>query len=98
MAERYGGYVYILASKTHGVLYIGVTSNLPRRIWEHREDLVEGFTRRYGVKRLVYTEAYDRIEDAIAREKAMKKWNRLWKLDLIDRANPDWQDLYELGL
>ena len=98
MARAYGGYVYILASKPQGVLYIGVTADLPRRIHEHREGLVPGFTKRYGVKRLVYTEGFERIEDAIAREKAMKKWNRLWKLDLIERANPDWTDLYELGL
>ena len=98
MPKTYGGHVYILASDRNGTLYIGVTSNLPRRVWEHREGLIAGFSKRYGVKRLVYTEAYDRIEDAIAREKAMKKWNRLWKLDLIERVNPEWADLYELGL
>ena len=79
-------------------LYIGVPNDLARRAWEHREGLVAGFTKRYAVKRLVYIESFDRIEDAIAREKAMKKWNRLWKLDAIERANPDWDDLYELGL
>ena len=95
MAREYGGYVYILASERNGTLYIGVTNDLMRRVWEHREGLVEGFTRRYAVKRLVYIESFDRIEDAIAREKAMKKWNRLWKLDLIERQNPEWDDLYE---
>ena len=95
MAKTYGGYVYVLASSRNGTLYIGVTSDLARRVWEHREGLVEGFTKRYGVTRLVYIDGFDRIEDAIAREKAMKKWNRLWKLDLIERQNPDWSDLYE---
>ncbi|MFC3713149.1 GIY-YIG nuclease family protein [Sphingoaurantiacus capsulatus] len=95
MARNYGGYVYILASERNGTLYIGVTNDLARRVGEHREGLVEGFTRRYAVKRLVYIESFERIEDAIAREKAMKKWKRLWKLDLIERQNPDWVDLFE---
>ena len=98
MGGTYGGYVYILASDRNGTLYIGVTNDLARRTWEHREGLVAGFTKRYSVKRLVYIESFDRIEDAIAREKAMKKWNRLWKLDLIERQNPNWDDLYELSL
>ncbi|MFL6844654.1 MAG: GIY-YIG nuclease family protein [Allosphingosinicella sp.] len=88
-----GGHVYILASRKHGTLYIGVTSDLPKRIYEHRVDAVPGFTRRYGVKRLVYFETFDDIEAAIVREKRMKEWQRSWKIQLIERANPDWTDL-----
>ena len=95
MPRSYGGHVYIMASGRNGTLYIGVTSDLMRRVWEHREGLVRGFTRDHAVTRLVYTEAFERIEDAIAREKAMKKWQRLWKLDLIESVNPEWDDLYE---
>ena len=87
------GYVYILASARNGTLYIGVTSDIGRRVWEHREDLVEGFTKRYGVKTLVYYEAFEGIADAIHREKQLKKWNRAWKLELIESSNPDWNDL-----
>lgn len=90
---RYGGYVYILASGRAGTLYVGVTGDLERRMHEHRHGIVPGFTRRYGVDRLVWFEAYDRIEDAIAREKRLKKWNRDWKLNLIEAANLDWRDL-----
>ena len=88
-------YVYILASRRNGTLYIGVTSNLVRRIHEHREGLGDGFTKRYGVKRLVYFEAYDDIARAIQREKTMKHWSRAWKLELIESRNPDWDDLYD---
>jgi len=87
--------VYILASKRNGTLYIGVTSNLEKRAWEHKNDLVEGFTKRYGVHRLVYYELHDDMALAISREKQMKKWNRAWKLELIERQNPDWRDLWE---
>ena len=87
------GYVYILASQKLGTLYIGVTSNIGRRIWEHREGLVDGFTKQYGIKTLVYLETFDRIDDAIFREKQLKKWNRQWKINLIEAANPDWKDL-----
>jgi len=87
--------VYILASKQTGTLYIGVTSNLLKRAWEHKNDLVEGFTKRYGVHRLVYYELYDDIVSAIKREKQMKKWNRAWKLELIERQNLRWRDLWE---
>ena len=90
-----GGFVYILASQRNGTLYIGITSDLARRIYEHREDLIDGFTRAYGLKLLVHVERFDEIVTAIAREKAMKKWLRLWKLDLIERGNPDWDDLWE---
>jgi putative endonuclease len=87
--------VYILASKRNGTLYIGVTSNLQKRAWEHKSDQVEGFTRRYGVHRLVYYELHDDMTFAIQREKQMKKWNRAWKLELIEKQNPGWGDLWE---
>jgi putative endonuclease len=87
--------VYILASKRNGTLYIGVTSNLQKRAWEHKNDLVEGFTRRYGVHRLVYFELHEDMISAIRREKQMKKWNRTWKLQLIERQNPRWNDLWQ---
>ena len=88
-------YVYILASKRNGTLYIGVTNNLIRRVWEHRNDVVDGFTKKYGVHRLVYYEQTDSVEAAIQREKRLKKWNRAWKIELIEGVNPDWHDLYE---
>lgn len=87
--------VYILASKRNGTLYIGVTSDIARRAWEHRNSALEGFTRRYDVKLLVYVEFHDTMPDAILREKQMKKWRRAWKLKLIERENPDWRDLYD---
>ncbi|MBW1730538.1 MAG: GIY-YIG nuclease family protein [Deltaproteobacteria bacterium] len=88
-------YVYILASKRNGTLYIGITSDLARRVWEHKNKMVEGFTKRYNVNRLVYYEVYSTVEDAIIREKRMKKWRRMWKIRLIEEKNPDWKDLYE---
>jgi len=87
--------VYILASKRNGTLYIGVTSDLPKRAWEHTNDVVEGFTKRYSVHRLVYYELHEDMESAIRREKHMKKWNRAWKLELIEKQNPDWSDVWE---
>jgi putative endonuclease len=87
------GYVYILSSRRHGTLYIGVTTDLPKRIWEHRAGVVKGFTRRFGVKRLVYFETYHDIGDAIVRERRMKEWLRAWKVALIERDNPFWEDL-----
>jgi putative endonuclease len=87
--------VYILASKRNGTLYIGVTGNLQQRVWEHRDDLVEGFTKKYGVHRLVYFELHDDMVSAISREKQLKKWNRAWKLELIERQNPEWKELWE---
>ncbi len=87
--------VYILASRRNGTLYIGVTSNLQKRVWEHKNDLVEGFTKKYVVHRLVYYELHDDMVSAIRREKQMKKWNRAWKLELIERQNPGWKDLGE---
>ena len=89
------GYVYILASKRNGTLYIGVTSDLIKRIYEHREEFADGFTKNYGVKILVYYEAHETIDAAILREKQMKKWNRDWKLRLIEENNPEWRDLWE---
>jgi putative endonuclease len=89
------GFVYIMSNKRDGTLYIGVTNNLSRRVHEHREELVEGFTKRYGLHRLVYYELFDDIRAAIQREKTLKHWPRLWKLSLIHEANPDWNDLYE---
>jgi putative endonuclease len=87
--------VYILASDRNGTLYIGVTSDIARRISEHRSNVVEGFTRNYNVHRLVYIEFHDEITDAISREKQIKKWRRAWKLELIENSNPTWKDLYD---
>ncbi len=87
--------VYILANKPYGTLYIGVTSNLVRRVWEHKNDFVAGFTRRYRVHRLIWHEVHESMESAISREKALKKWNRAWKIELIEKSNPKWIDLYE---
>ena len=87
--------VYILASKRNGTLYIGVTSDLQKRNWEHKTDLVDGFTKRYRVHRLVYYELHGDTLSAITREKQIKKWNRAWKMDLIEKQNPDWKDLWE---
>ena len=89
------GYVYIMANKRNGTLYIGVTSNLPQRVWEHREGQVEGFTRKYDCKMLVWFEAYDDLQMARHRELQMKKWKRLWKLRVIEEMNPEWDDLFE---
>ena len=88
-------YVYMLASQRNGTLYVGVTSDLSRRVWEHKEGLTPGFTSEYGVVRLVWYEAYGDISDAILREKRVKRWRRAWKLRLIEESNPQWRDLYE---
>lgn len=85
-------YVYILASGKHGTLYIGVTSDLARRVWEHKQKAVSGFTQQYKVDRLVYVEQTESIEAALSREKQLKKWNRDWKIRLIEEENPDWED------
>lgn len=87
-------YVYLLASGKHGTLYLGVTNDLLRRVYEHKEKLLSGFTARYGVDRLVRFQTYDDPATAIAREKEIKKWRRDWKIALIERDNPDWRDLY----
>lgn len=88
-------YVYILASKRNGTLYVGVTNDLIRRVYEHRNDFVEGFTRKYGVHRLVYFEPCDDLDSALQREKRIKEWKRKWKIELIETGNPEWKDLYE---
>ena len=88
-------YVYILASKRNGTLYTGVTNNLIRRVYEHKNDVVPGFTSRYGVHSLVYFEQGNSILDAIQREKRIKKWKRVWKIELIEKQNPEWKDLYD---
>ena len=88
-------YVYILTNKPRGTLYIGMTNNLVRRGYEHRNGLADGFTKKYNLKMLVYFEVFNRVEDAILREKRLKKWNRQWKIDLIEKLNPNWDDLYE---
>jgi putative endonuclease len=87
--------VYILASERNGTLYIGVTSDLVKRVWQHKNDFVEGFTKQYGVHRLVWYEVHETMESAIAREKSLKAWKRAWKLEMIEKENPQWIDLYE---
>jgi putative endonuclease len=91
-----GGWVYMMTNKRDGVLYVGVTSNLPKRAYEHREGVIEGFTKQYGLKRLVWAERHDDIRTAIQREKTMKHWPRAWKVRLIHEMNPVWNDLYDL--
>ncbi len=86
--------VYILASKRNGTLYSGVTSELVKRIWQHKNNMVEGFTQRYNVHQLVWYELHENMESAITGEKRLKNWKRKWKLELIERSHPDWQDLY----
>lgn len=87
-------YVYLLASRRHGTLYLGVTNNLPRRISKHRSKAIPGFSAQYDVTRLVWYESHERIDEAIAREKSLKKWRRDWKVRLIEEMNSDWSDLY----
>jgi len=89
-----GGYVYILTNRPNGILYVGVTNDLIRRVFEHRSGFVEGFTKRYRLKRLVYFERFEDIRDAIQREHNIKHWSRAWKIRTIVAANPDWDDLY----
>ncbi|MEL6874434.1 MAG: GIY-YIG nuclease family protein [Pseudomonadota bacterium] len=89
------GYVYIMANKRNGTIYLGVTSDLPKRVYEHRNDMIAGFTQKYGCKMLVWFEQYDDMEEARAAELRMKNWNRQWKLKRIERMNPEWRDLYE---
>ena len=90
-----GAWVYMMTNRPNGTLYIGVTSDLARRTWKHREGVAEGFTKRYGLKRLVYVERHDDIRSAIRREKNLKHWSRAWKVALILAENPDWDDLYD---
>jgi putative endonuclease len=88
--------VYILTSKRNGTLYIGVTSDLVKRIWEHKNNMVDGFTMHYGVHRLVWYELHESMESAITKEKHLKEWKRKWKLELIEKMNPQWDDLYNV--
>jgi putative endonuclease len=88
-------FVYIMASRRNGTLYIGVTSNLVQRVWFHKQGSIEGFTRKYSVKKLVYFEVHEIGESAITREKQLKKWERAWKIKLIEQGNPEWRDLYD---
>jgi putative endonuclease len=87
-------FVYLLASRRNGTLYVGVTNDLTKRVWQHKQGLVEGFTKRYGIKMLVWYQQTESIEAAIVREKQIKKWNRDWKVELIEKNNPQWRDLY----
>jgi len=86
--------IYIITNKKYGTLYIGVTSNLVKRVYEHKNKLVDGFSKKYNLSKLVYYELFENMESAIIREKRLKKWNREWKLKLIDNFNPNWEDLY----
>jgi Predicted endonuclease containing a URI domain len=88
-------YVYIVTNHKHGTLYVGMTSNIAKRAWEHKEKVVDGFTKRYDLKRLVYAESHATAEGAIHREKRLKNWKRQWKIELIEGQNPDWRDLYD---
>ncbi len=87
-------YIYILANKRNGTLYIGVTSNLVKRVYEHKNNIIEGYSKKYNIHKLVYYEITDDIESAIRREKQLKKWNRKWKINLIENSNHEWIDLY----
>ena len=87
-------YVYLLASRKNGTLYTGVTSDLIKRVWQHKNDVVDGFSKKYNIHLLVWYEVHDEIGSAIVREKQIKEWKRLWKLELIERSNPTWKDLY----
>ena len=89
------GWVYLMSNRRNGTLYLGVTSNLRLRAWQHREGLIEGFTKRYGLHRLVWYEPFETIREAIQRERTMKHWPRAWKVRLIHGMNPEWDDLYE---
>jgi putative endonuclease len=91
-----GGWVYLMTNRRNGTLYLGVTANLAARAWQHREGVVEGFTKRYGLTRLVWYERFEDIRDALQREKTMKHWRRAWKVRLIHAMNPEWEDLYEV--
>jgi len=88
-------YIYILASQKNGTLYVGITSNLLKRVWEHKMKVFKGFTDKYDVNKLVYYEIFENVKDAISREKGLKNWNRKWKIELIEKENCDWIDLYE---
>jgi len=87
-------FIYILASKKNGTLYVGITNNLRTRVYQHKQDLIEGFSKKYKVHNLVFYEIYTDVKDAILREKRLKKWKRNWKIELIEKKNPEWKDLY----
>ena len=87
--------VYMMASERNGTLYIGVTSDLIARVWQHKNNVADGFTKKYAVHQLIWYETHESMESAILREKSLKKWNRIWKLRLIEQMNPEWQDLYD---
>ena len=89
-----GGWVYIMTNKRHGTLYVGVTSDVRRRAWQHREGMADGFTKRYALNRLVYVERHDDIREAIRRERRLKHWPRQWKINIIEEDNPEWRNLY----
>lgn len=89
------GFVYMMSNKKDGVLYIGVTSDIVKRIYEHKNGFVDGFTKQYNLKNLVYYEVYDDITEAVKREKQLKNWHREWKVELVNMQNPHWEDLYE---
>ena len=93
MDKRY--VVYILAKAQNSTFYIGITSDLPKRVWEHKTEIADGFTKKYGIKTLVYYEIFEDPEHAIQREKRLKRWPRSWKIKVIEEMNPDWKDLYE---
>ena len=88
-------YVYIMASKRNGTLYIGVTDDLIKRVYQHKNDLIDGFTKKYGIHTLVYYESANDVDSAVQREKRLKKWNRIWKFRIIEQMNPEWRDLYD---
>lgn len=88
-------YVYILANKRNGTLYVGITSDLLKRVWQHKNKVFKGFTNKYRIDKLVYYQGFKDVSDAIAYEKKLKKWPRKWKVDLIEKENPDWEDLYD---
>jgi putative endonuclease len=90
-----GGWIYVVTNRPNGILYVGVTSDLARRIWEHRTGAADGFTNHYGLRRLVFAEHHEDIREAIRREKNIKGWRRAWKVRLMQRQNPEWEDLYE---
>jgi len=92
----HGGYVYMMSDRYRGGIYTGVTANLPARVTQHREGSGSEFAAKYGLTKLVYMERHERIEDAIRREKAIKKWRRAWKIELIEAMNPEWEDLYDI--
>lgn len=88
-------FVYLLASQRNGTIYTGVTSDLVKRVWQHKNEVVEGFTKNHNVKNLVYFEQFENLDDARSRERRLKRWNRCWKIELIEKDNPQWNDLYE---